>query len=149
MTDEPIAELRIVRGGVEARCTITAEQAELELSAPDGATTTRALPHARVPVALAQMVGLEPRARPAGGERRMGAAELAAAISRPDEQTVLETPLAHWRVERPPRALEILDTGDGLFMVGADGEDAVLSPTTPARAFRGLVRLADPRRAGR
>jgi hypothetical protein len=70
------------------------------------------------------------------------AAQLASALARPAEQDLLPPPLRHWRIERERRALEVVDTGAGLFIVRAEGDHAVLSPTTPTRVFRGLVRLA-------
>ena len=59
----------------------------------------------------------------------------------PRDQDLLARPLLHWRIERSPRALEVVDSGDGLFLARADRGDAILSPTTPTRAFRGIVRL--------
>jgi hypothetical protein len=119
------------------------DRVELDLRASDGSTEQHVLPPAYLPAALVELVGLGPRPRPPE-QRRIPAAELAAAVARPDEQDLLPGPLVLWRVERPPRALEILDTGEGLFMVEAEDSGAVLHPTTPGRAFRGLVRLAQP-----
>jgi hypothetical protein len=133
--------LRIVRDGGEARAFVAPGAAAVLLPRPAGAQALRALPPSVLPGALAQLVGLGPRPRPAGEPRRIPAGELADALARPDEQKLLATPVSHWRVERAPRALEVVDSAEGLFMVRADQADAVLSPTTPTRVFRGLVRL--------
>ena len=135
------ARLRIVRGGVEAAAFTGAEAVALLLPRRAGERALRALPASAAPAALARLVGLSPRPRPAGTPRRVPAGTLAAALAQPRDQDLLARPLLHWRIERPPRALEVVDSGDGLFLVRADGGDAILSPTTPTRAFRGIVRL--------
>jgi hypothetical protein len=86
-------------------------------------------------------VGLGPRPRRASAPPRVPAGTLAAALAEPHDQDVLALPVSHWRIERAPRAFEIVDTGVGLFMARADRGDVVLSATTPTRVFRGIVRL--------
>jgi hypothetical protein len=135
------ARLRIVRDGVEADAFPAAEAVALLLPRAAGERALRVLPASAAPVAIAQLVGLGPRLRPAGEPLRVPAGTLATALTQPRDQDLLAPPLSHWRIERPPRALEIVDTGRGLFMVRADRGDAILAPTTPTRAFRGIVRL--------
>jgi hypothetical protein len=139
--EQAAARLRIVRDGSEATAFVAADAAALLLPRPHGEQALRALPPSVVPGAVAQLVGLGPRPRPGGGPRRIAAGTLAHALARPHDQDLLGPPVSHWRIERSPRALEVVDTADGLFIVRADGADAVLSPTTPTRAFRGVVRL--------
>jgi hypothetical protein len=131
--------LRIVRDQHETTAFVAQEPAALLLPRDNGERALRALPLSTLPAALAQLVGLAPR--PRAQPRRVPAAELATALARPTEQDLLPTPLTHWRAEREPKALEVLDTGEGLFIVRAEGGDAVLHPTTATRVFRGLVRL--------
>ncbi len=116
----------------------------------------RGYPRAHAPGVLAELVGLGPRrAHPAAcGERRVAAPVLAQALAvdgpeRAGLADVLVTPAWLWRVEaRPPladapgRSLEVLDTAAGLWLVRADGGDAVLRATTPTRVFRGLSLLS-------
>jgi hypothetical protein len=139
--ERAIARLRIVVDGSEATAFVAADAAALLLQRPQGERALRALPPSALPGALAQLVGLGPRPRAVGGRRRVPAGTLASALAQPQDQALLATPLSHWRIERPPQALEIVDSSQGLFMVRTDGADAVLSPTTPTRAFRGIVRL--------
>jgi hypothetical protein len=133
--------LRVVRDGSEALAFVSEHAAAVLLPRPAGEQALRALPPSVLPGALAALVGLGPRPRAHGEPRRVTAGTLAEALARPDDQHLLRPPLSHWRIERAPRALEILDAGEGLFMVRAEQADAVLSPTTPTRAFRGIVRL--------
>jgi hypothetical protein len=144
--------LRLVRAGEQIEGWLGNGTAVLALPLADDPERVelRTYPLGFLPGVLADLIGLGPRPRPQLGERRVAAATLAAALASDRERLadVLVEPVVLTRIEAVPAdgspgaSLELLDTADGLWLVRADGGDAVLSPTTPTRVFRGLVRLA-------
>jgi hypothetical protein len=148
---EPRVRLRILRAGEQIDGWLGDENVVLALPQAEHAEL-RTYPRDFLPGVLADLIDLAPRPR-ADRELRVPAATLAAALAvdgpeREELAGVLHDPFVLTRIEAEPAdgspgvSLELLDSAAGHWLVRADGGDAVLSPTTATRVFRGLVRLA-------
>lgn len=152
---DPRVRLRILRGVERLDGWLGDDAAALAFPRPGepGRAELRTYPLGFLPGVLADLLDLGPRPAPGGRtERRVKAAVLAAALAgagpeRAQLAGLLVEPVALTRIEAEPvdgsrgASLEVLDTAGGLWLVRAEGGDAVLAPTTATRVFRGLVRL--------
>lgn len=132
----------------------------LLLDLPDGLCEFGTVHPTFLPVMLARIVELGPRPR-LSGEPVPATPELLDRLTDPDpaQRAAAARPLAHpslaqvrrdWRAQASwhpaqgsagVRALRILDTPDGLWLVEPHAERAVLFPTTPTAVWRELTRL--------
>jgi hypothetical protein len=150
----PRVRLRVLRAGGRIDGWLGDDAAVLALPVPgEHLAELRTYPLGLLPGVLADLIDLGPRTRAEGGERRVPAATLAAALAadgpeRRELAGLLHEPFALTRIEAEPAdgspgaSLELLDTAGGLWLLRADGGDVLLGPTSATRLFRGLVRLA-------
>lgn len=165
----PVCELELQRGGRRGRGGVGERFAALVVPAPEDAgyrlivVTTAFLPDV-----LSRLNDVSPRPRLARGPvLRYAQADLArilagrdgalaATLAGDDDAAVaaaaqlVEGLREHWRVEarwapaggrHARRAVEVLDTGGGLWRVVPDGAAVELRPSTPTAVFRALVGL--------
>jgi hypothetical protein len=153
---DPVCELGLERGDRRGRGWVSARLAVLVVPAGDGRLALHQAPPAFLPDVLARMNDVAPRPRiEAAGRLRYTAGELArilAARDASDEvaRTLVHELREHWRVEVSwdpapgspgVRALEVLDTGAGVWLVIPDGDSVELWPSTPTTVFRLLTGL--------
>jgi hypothetical protein len=153
----PLCELGLERGERSGRGWVSAYVAVLLVPAPDGRVVLHQVPPAFLPDALARMNDLSPRPRvepavrlryaPGALAQILAGAEEAA---EPAARMLADTLREHWRVEASwaparnspgVRALEVLDTGAGIWLVIPDDPSVELWPTTPTMVFRLLTGL--------
>ena len=148
---EPLCEMGLQRGDREGRGWVSPALAVLLVPGQEGCLTLRSLPPAYLPVVLARMNDLGPRPRADRPERhRFAAGELAQLLATRGPGTLAATLREHWRVElswapspESPgvRALEVVDTDEGIWLVVPDGAGVELWPSTPTMVFRLLTGL--------
>jgi hypothetical protein len=141
---EPVAsprcELRLERGRRIAQGWVSAERATFVAPLPDGRARLRSVPPEFVPDALARLNELGPRPRPEPREPRVLApADLAQRIAAWPELR------EHWRVAAAwpagGRAVEVVDTDDGLWLVASGDHGVELRPVAAADVFLLLCAL--------
>jgi hypothetical protein len=165
---DPVCALELRRGERQGRGWVDERVAALLVPAKEGGLALHQVPPAFLPEALARMndVAPRPRVQPAvrlryaPGELAQALAardaETAARLGGPDEHAaaaarrLVRTLREHWRVEarwEPAagspgvRALEVLDTDAGVWLVIPDGASVELWPSTPTTVFRLLSGL--------
>jgi hypothetical protein len=150
---DPRVRLRLLRAAEQIDGWLGDEAAVLALPQVGDPVELRTYPLGFLPGVLADLIDLGPRPRPERAELRVPSSMLAAALAAdgPDREQladVLREPFVLTRIEAEPAdgspgaSLELLDTAAGLWLLRADGGDALLAPTSATRVFRGLVRLA-------
>ena len=155
-TRDPVCTLGLERGDRHGRGWVSSRLAVLVVPAGDGRLALHQAPPAFLPELLARMNDVAPRPRVEPAVRvRYAAGELArvlAARDAPDEpaRTLVRALREHWRVEVSwdpapgspgVRALEVLDTEAGVWLVIPDGDAVELWPSTPTTVFRLLCGL--------
>jgi hypothetical protein len=165
---EPVCRLALQRGARQGRAWIDGQVAALVVPAPEGGLALHQVPPAFLPDALARMNDVSPRPRVEPAVRLRYApgelaqvlagrdAEQAARLAGPEDaaaaaaRTLVRTLREHWRVEATwepaaespgVRALEVLDTDAGVWLVIPDGASVELWPSTPTTVFRLLSGL--------
>jgi hypothetical protein len=134
-------ELRLERGPRIARGWVAADRATFVAPLPDGRARLRNVPPEFVPEALARLNDLGPRPRAqADAPLAFSPADLA--------QRIATWPglREHWRVAAawPPggsRAVEVVDTDGGLWLVAPGTERVELQPVSPSDVFLLLCAL--------
>jgi hypothetical protein len=160
---EPVCVLELQRGDRRGRGWVDERIAALLVPGP----AVHEVPPGFLPDALARMNDLSPRPRVEPAVRlRYAPGELAQALAARDAEavarsaggeeqsaaarTLIRTLREHWRVEsrwRPAqdspgvRAVEVLDTDAGVWLVIPDGASVELWPSTPTTVFRLLCGL--------
>lgn len=156
----PICTVALVRGDREG--TVVVDRDGAHVTVPGQAFT---VPSDFLPEALARLNDLGPRPRVEDpSSLRLPAGTLATALAagdaadanalEPAERARLHALIAarrgHWRAEvrwtpapdaEGARAVEVLDTSGGVWLVVADGDDVELRPSTPTAVFRRLAAL--------
>src|SRR3954470_4348279 len=158
---DPICEMRVEHGARVCHVWVARATAVLAMPQPDERVRIVGMPTEFVAEALSRLVALGPRARPdapVGLELAAGdLARLLAVRERPGrlgddaaEAAALDAiatgPTAHWRIDArfgadAGRALEVLDTPAGMWLVRPDGDRVELWPATPTTVFAALVEL--------
>jgi hypothetical protein len=153
----PLCALGLERGERSGRGWVSPEVVALVVPAAEGRVVLHQVPPVFLPDALARMNDLGPRPRIEPAVRlhyTPGAlAQILAGTDEPAEpaaQTLVRTLREHWRVEASwepaqdspgVRALEVVDTDAGLWLVIPDLPSVELWPTTPTMVFRLLTGL--------
>lgn len=163
----PVCELELQRGGRRGRGAADARAAALiSPTAQSGTQQLVAIPTSFLPDALSRLNDLGPRPRVEPALRLVYAAgdlarilsvrdaELAADLAGADgadaASELVEGLREHWRVEARwapagdssgHRAVEVIDTERGLWLVVSDGAEVALWPSTPTAVFRLLTTL--------
>lgn len=163
----PVCEAALARGDRRARVWVDARVSVLLVPEPDGRLKLGTVPTPFLPLALARVNGLGPRPRIEPAVRlSFSAGDLARLLAERDLAAVWsaapdtpETAAAralvrglreHWRVEvrwapAPDspgvRAVEVIDTDAGLWLVVPDDPGVELWPTSPTTVFRRLAAL--------
>lgn len=103
-----------------------------------------------LPVALARLVGLEPRPRPPGEEIELdvpGMARYIAGDGSAAQDSALPTPRGYWRAQvegpdGPGESCEVLDTDAGLYQLSPGSTTVRAVPADATEVWRRLVVLA-------
>jgi len=156
-------ELILQRGDRFGRGTVTGGDARITVPRGD-AEQEIVVASDFAPDVLARLNDLGPRPRPepfvplqftaADFASVLAAGDPAAPALYADHEPAAERFMAgfreHWRVEvswkpdRPGRAVEVVDTDGGLWLVIREGSDVELRPTTPSAVWRLLILLICP-----
>jgi hypothetical protein len=165
LVDGALVELRLERGGRVGHAWMGPEGALLHYPLPEGGTRTLPVPPQLLVDALVKLNDVGPRPGPARTQRIFLPADAFAAVLEAreadrsrledaDQSAALHELVAglreHWRVAASwepadgqvgGRALEVLDTDGGYWLVVRDGPRVELWPVSPTAVFRGLCRL--------
>jgi hypothetical protein len=156
---ESVCTLELARGGRTATGTVDLQAGRIDVPGHE-----IVVPPDFVPESLARLNDVGPRPRPQGAARlRVSVAGLATALAGRDAAAaeltgaeedalrgILDALREHWRVEarwQPAegspgvRAVEVLDTDAGMWLVVPDGDHVELWPSTPTMVFRRLCAL--------
>jgi hypothetical protein len=166
IVDGALVELRLERGNRVGHAWLAPEGALLRYPLPEGGTRTLPVPPQLLVDALVRLNDVGPRPGPARTQRIFLPADAFDAVleARDAERSRLEDAdqsaalhelvaglREHWRVaaswepaegQLGGRALEVLDTDGGYWLVLRDGPRVELWPVSPTTVFRGLCRLA-------
>jgi hypothetical protein len=154
---DPVCELALERGDRSGRGWVSRDVAVLLVPAPGARVVLHQVPPVFLPDALARMNDVSPRPRVTPAVRLCYApgelAQLLAGTAEPAEDAARELVRGlreHWRItaswDPAPgspgvRALEVIDTDAGLWLVVPDDPSVELWPTTPTAVFRLLTGL--------
>jgi hypothetical protein len=165
LVDGALVELRLERGDRVGQAWMGPEGALLRYPLPEGGTRTLPVPPQLLVDALVKLNDVGPRPGPARTQRVFLPAEAFAAVLEArdagrgrledaDQSAALHELVAglreHWRIaaswepadgQLGGRALEVLDTDGGYWLVLRDGPRVELWPVSPTTVFRGLCRL--------
>ena len=156
---DPVCELRVEHGTRVCRAWVARDTAVLATPQPDARTRIVGVPAEFVPEALSRLVALGPRPRPDAPVRLdMAATDLARLLAtreRPGRlghdaaegaaiDAIANGPTSHWRIVSRfgadgGRAVEVLDTPAGLWLVRPEGDRVHLWPATATTVFTALV----------
>jgi hypothetical protein len=163
--DGALVELRLERGDRVGHAWVGREGAVLHYPLPEGGTRTLQVPPQLLVDALVRLNDVGPRPGSASSHRIFLSADAFAAVLEArnadsgglvdvDQSAALHELVAglreHWRVaaswepadgQLDGRALEVLDTDGGYWLVVRDGPRVELWPVSPTTVFRGLCRL--------
>jgi hypothetical protein len=162
---DPLAAVAFERDGAQARIWVAPRASAIVMPAGPGRRRLVGVPTRFVPDAVARLAELGPRPRhdppvrlrfaPGALATLLAGRTFAAPLAGgPAENAAAERLAAglrgHWRAEarwRPSaaspgvRAVEVVDTEDGLWHVVPDGPEVELWPSTPTHVFRQLAAL--------
>jgi hypothetical protein len=165
LVDGALVELRLERGDRVGQAWMGPEGALLHYPLPEGGTRTLPVPPQLLVDALVRLNDVGPRPCPPRTQRILLPADVFAAVLEArdagrsrledaDQSAALHELVAglreHWRVaaswepadgQLGGRALEVLDTDGGYWLVLRDGPRVELWPVSPTAVFRGLCRL--------
>jgi hypothetical protein len=157
--DVPACRIGLERGRRRGAGWVDRERASFVVPLPDGRVRLRSVPAEFVPEALARLneLGPRPRVEPAVA-LRLPAAELGRLLAgtrppgdaEPALAAIVEGLQEHWRVVATwravsgadeARAVEVIDTQAGLWLVTPADDTVELFPTTPSTVFLLLAAL--------
>jgi hypothetical protein len=143
----PTARIALARGG--RRCLGWTGGAGAFLMVPRDRPLLELIPLqlAFLPDAIARLVELGPRPRPARETLRPPPADLALAVARGAPLPGLPSVERHWELrltgegDEPLGSIEVLDTADGLWVVQPQGAEVTIRPSEATAVWRRLTAL--------